>query len=171
MRPQSFLELRPTAGAVLPTGDQRDLFDDAASFGAQLAWEYKPDLHFVGAFGWSPTRHHLAMTDGDVNVFTYDVGVEFNLVRPMGPRWELKPFVGVGAGARTYDYAEPGVDAETCQSGYATLGTEFQRGFAALRLEARDYLYCYKNPVLDRNETRNEVGLSLGVAFHVGRNR
>ncbi|HSR41416.1 MAG TPA: hypothetical protein VLL48_04585 [Longimicrobiales bacterium] len=167
-----FLELRPTAGAVMPTGDQRDVVEDAAAMGLQLAWEQKPNLHFVASFGWSPANHKFAgVTDNDVQVFQYDVGAEFNLIRPLGEAWELKPFLGLGVGGRTYDYDEATFDTNTCQAGYATVGTEFQRGAAALRLEARDYLYCFDDPVLDESQTRNDVALSVGVAYHVGHRR
>ena len=169
MQPQRFLEIRPAAGAVLPTGDQRDLFDDAASFGLQTAFEVKPSLHLVATFGWTPVNQKFSNVDPDVNVFSYDVGAEFNLVVPMGQKWEWKPFVGAGVGGRTYDYDASTLGSHTCTAGYATLGTEFQYGVTALRLEARDYLYCYNDPVADENLTRNDIALSVGVAFHVGR--
>lgn len=169
-RPRA-LEIRPTAGAVVPTGDQRDVMDDAAAFGLQLGWELKPALHLVGSFGWSPTHHALAVVDHGVDVFHYDVGAEFNLIRSMGPRWDLKPFLGFGVGGRTYAYDASTLDTGTCQAGYATVGTEFQRGDMALRLEARDVLYCFKDPVQEKNLTRNDVALSMGVAYHVRRHR
>jgi hypothetical protein len=168
MRPQRFLEIRPEAGAMIPTSHQRDLFDDAASIGLQTAYELKPSLHLVASFGWMPAKHKLATLDKDVNVFSYDVGAEFNLIIPMGERWELKPFLGLGAGARTYDYDAPSLGTHTSPAGYATGGTEFQRGITALRLELRSYLYEYDHPVRDEKLTRNDLALSVGVAFHVG---
>jgi hypothetical protein len=162
------LELRPMAGALIPTGEQRDLFKDAAVYGAQVAMEYRSDLHFVASFGWSPGHDRFAVADHKVNVYQYDIGAEYNLIVPFGDRWELKPFLGVGGGARTYDYAAASLETQTCAAGYGTLGTELQYGAVALRLEARDYVYCFKNPVSDLSKTRNEVGLTAGFAYHIG---
>jgi hypothetical protein len=89
------LEPLPMAGALIPTGEQRDLFQDAAMYGAQVALEYRPNLHL--------------------------------------------------------------------------LGTELQSGVVALRLEARDYVSCFKNALTSESKTRNEVGLSAGFAYHIGR--
>lgn len=162
------LELRPLAGALIPTGDQRDLFKDAAMYGAQVALAYRPNVHFVGSFAWSPGRDRFAISDHKVNVYQYDVGAEYNLTYPLGSRWELKPFLGAGGGARTYDYEATTLETRTCAAGYGALGTELQYGVVGLRLEARDYLYCFKNPVSGQSNTRNEVGLTAGFVYHVG---
>jgi hypothetical protein len=172
MRTQRWLEIRPTAGAMLPTGDQRDMFDDAASFALQTAWAQSRNLHIVGSFAWIPTNHKFTgVSDPDVNLFQYDVGAEISMVRPMGERWDFRPFVGAGIGGRTYDYDAASLERKTSLAGYGTLGLEFQRGVAALRLEARDYLYQFKDPIQNENFTRNDVGLAVGVAYHIGRHR
>ena len=51
-------------------------------------------------------------------------------------------------------------------SGYGSLGTELQTGAVALRVEARDYMSCFKSPVTGLHDTRSDLGLSLGVAYH-----
>jgi hypothetical protein len=165
------LELRPMAGALIPTGDQRDLFKDAVLYGAQVAFEYRPNVHIVGSFGWSPGHDRFAVADQKVNLFQYDVGAEYNLLYPLGSGWELKPFLGAGVGARTYDYAAATLQTRTCAAGYGTLGTELQYGAVGLRLEARDYVHCFKNPVSDQSNTRNEVGLTAGFVYHLGHRR
>ena len=159
-------EFRPFAGANIPTGPQRDLFSDAPMMGAQLALEIKPSLHLVGQFGWIPSQTTYPFPDNDVNVYTYDLGIEVMAVQPLGGTWELKPFIGIGGGARTYAYS--GMETkQTCGSGYATLGTEFQLLPWALRLEARNNLYCYQSPFgAEESETRYDLGLTLGLAYH-----
>ena len=37
-------EIRPFVGMYVPTGDQRDLFENAAMYGLQAALEFRPDL-------------------------------------------------------------------------------------------------------------------------------
>lgn len=159
-------EVRPFAGANIPTGPQRDVFTDGGMLGAQVALEIKPSLHVLGTFGWVASQTTYFVSNDHVNVFTYDVGVEFGMVQPLGGSWELKPFAGIGAGGRTYTYRGPLPD-RTCGSGYVALGTEFQIAPWAFRVEARDNLFCYKAPLAGaKSQTRNDVGLSLGLAYH-----
>ena len=161
------LEIRPVAGGFLPTGDQHDLFKNAALFGMQLAYEIRPTLHSAGSFFWSPGQGKFIAGDNDVNVFQYDLGAEVNAVYELNPNWQLKPLLGVGLGARTYDYQSASLDANTCLSGYGAIGTELQYRAAAFRLEARNYVFCYDDPVIDEFKTRNEVGLTFGLAYHI----
>jgi hypothetical protein len=159
-------ELRPFAGVNLPTGTQRQLFTDAGMVGAQLALEIKPSFHLVGSFGWVASQNSYPVGDDNTDIFLYDVGVEFDLIQSLGGSWEFKPFIGAGAGARTYSFAGP-LRTRTCASGYATIGTEFQYAPWALRLEARDNLFCYKSPIAGvKSQTRNDIGLSFGLAYH-----
>lgn len=164
-----FLELRPLVGAYVPTGTQRDYFDDAALYGLQAAWEYRPTLHFVGSFTWSPGHDSFVAVDDAVNLFQYDVGAEFNLVRDIGNGWQFKPFLGLGVGGRTYNYDAVDLATNTFVAGYGVFGTEFQYGVVAIRLEGRDYLSAFKDPMIGGNKTRNDMGFSLGLAYHIGR--
>ena len=51
--------------------------------------------------------------------------------------------------------------------GYGALGTEFQVGRSAIRLEARDNVFCYKSPVAGvDSKTRTDIALALGLAYH-----
>ncbi len=69
---------------------------------------------------------------------------------------------------RTYAFQELGLTDKTCFAGYGALGTEFQIARTALRLEARDNVFCYRSPVPGvSSKTRNDIGLSLGVAYHL----
>jgi hypothetical protein len=48
------------------------------------------------------------------------------------------------------------------------VGTEFQIARTALRLEARDNVFRYRSPISGvSSKTRNDVGLSFGVAYHL----
>ena len=159
-------EIRPFIGANVPTGEQRNLFTDAALLGAQIALELRPTVHVVGTFGWAASQTSYNIPDDNVNMFTYDVGVEMSLVQSLGGAWELKPFVGLGAGARTYAYSGDLPD-QTCGSAYLGGGTEFQLVPWAFRLEARYNAFCYQTPfTTDESETRYDLGLTLGLAYH-----
>lgn len=160
-------ELRPFVGAYLPTGAQRDLFKDASLFGIQGALEVKPTFHLLGTFSWVPVHDKFSGFDENVNVFAYDVGTEFGMIHSLGSGWELKPFLGLGVGARTYAYKASGLSNNTCAAGYGALGSEFQFDKVALRFEARDNVFCYRSPIAGvATATRNDVGLAFGFAYH-----
>ena len=160
-------ELRPFVGAHLPTGDQRSLFKDALMVGAQGALELRPTFHILTTFGWIHGRNKYAVANDNVNIFAYDLGVEWNMIRAFDPTWRLSPFLGVGAGGRTYSFRESTLSTRTCAAAYGALGTELQVRSVALRVEARDNVFCYRAPVAGGESwTRNDVGISFGVAFH-----
>jgi hypothetical protein len=159
-------EFRPFAGANIPTGPQRDVFTDGGMLGAQVALEINPSLHVLGSFGWVASQTTYVVSNDHVNMFTYDVGVEFDVVQPLGGAWELKPFAGIGAGGRTYTYRGPLPD-RTTPSAYVAVGTEFQISPWAFRLEVRDNVFGYKAPLAGAEmDVRNDIGLSLGLAYH-----
>jgi len=167
-RPRVRPEIRPYAGALIPTGDLRNFFHDAPMVGVQAAVELKPSLHLVGAFGWVAAQNRFPVAQDNVNVFKYDVGMELGLVRSLGGAWELRPFIGAGIGGRTYDYQAASLATKTCTSGYGAVGTEFQIARTALRLEARHNVFCYRSPITSgSSQTRSDIGLTFGVAYHL----
>lgn len=160
-------EIRPFVGMYIPTGDQRDLFDDAAMLGVQAALELRPSFHLLGTVGWAPGQTKYAVANDNVQIFQYDVGMELNLVRPLGESWLFKPFLGFGGGARTYLYEDDNLKNRTCAAGYGALGAELEFNRAAIRLEGRDNVFCFRSALPDiKSKTRNDVGLSLGLAYH-----
>lgn len=161
-------EIRPFAGALIPTGPQRDLYLDAAMVGIATAVEVKPSFHVLGTFSWVASQDRYGFAQNNVSIFQYNVGAELGFVRPLGGNWELRPFMGVGVGGRTYAYQAPTLKDRTCFAGYGAVGTEFQLARTALRLEARDNVFCYKAPIAGvASKTRNDIGLSLGIAYHL----
>ncbi len=161
-------EIRPFVGASIPTGKQRDLFKNAPMYGVQAALELKPTMHLLGSFSYVPGQNKYSVARDNVNIFQYDAGMEFDMVHALGAGWELKPFVGLGAGARTYQFQSKQLNDKTCAAGYGALGTEFQYSPIALRLEARDNLFCYRSPMAGvRAGTRNDVGVAFGLAYHM----
>jgi hypothetical protein len=164
---QSTPEIRPFVGALIPTGDQRNVINDATLVGGQLALEMNGFLHLVGTFGYAgPNFDQQVATSGHVHIYQYDLGGEMFKDMELSSGWRLRPFFGLGAGLRTYDLTEAG--SENYPAGYGALGSEFQLSRFALRIEARDYLTRFKG--LSGNEdaaTRNEVALSAGLAYHL----
>ena len=115
--PGAKAEIRPFVGASIPTGAQRDLFNDAPVFGLQGAMELKPTLHLVGTFGWVPGQNEYVSARDNVNMFAYDVGLELSMVRPLGGNWQFRPYAGIGGGGRTYAYEADQLADKTCVAG------------------------------------------------------
>jgi hypothetical protein len=166
--PKAGPEIRPVVGAYVPLANQADNFKSAVLVGGQLAFEMSNNFHILGSFGWVPqTVKFTGLSTDGADIYQYDAGVEFNLVRHLNARWYWRPFAGLGAGGRTYHYAAAGVGSRTCTAGYGTLGSEFQRGIYALRFEARDNVSCFESPIAGLKKTNNDLTFSIGLAYHI----
>ena len=98
-------ELRFTSGAFVPTGDQRNVLEDAQVTGAQLAWVVRPSLAITGALAWARSRDIATTGAPKLDVFSSDLGVEARPARWVAGRAvTFSPFVGMGAGVRSYNY-------------------------------------------------------------------
>jgi hypothetical protein len=160
-------EVRPFIAAYLPEGGLGNDFKSATTLGAQAAYELSPNFHVLGSLGWTHGHNTYAALDDDRTwIWQYDVGAELNLVRKLGDQWLLRPFGGLGAGGRTYDYRASSVGKNTCATGYASAGTELQRGILAWRFEGRGYLACFESPITGKKQTRNDYSLAFGAAWH-----
>jgi hypothetical protein len=159
------LELRPYAGMYVPLTSHRYDFKDAATYGAQAAYELGDYFHVVGTFGWTDAQTKLGLSRNNVYLYSYDVGAEANMLYDLPANWLWRPFIGVGGGGRTYDY-EGSIASRTCTAGYAAIGTEMQRSVIAYRIEARDYLNCFESPITGKKKTRNDALFTFGIALH-----
>ena len=160
-------EIRPLVGVYMPTGQMRDELKAATMLGVQGALELSRNWHVLGNVTWAHGHNKYALSTDRTDVWQYDVGAEGNLVRSMGGRWLLRPFLGLGAGGRTYDHHAGALESKTCTAAYGSLGSEVQWLRVALRLEGRGYLSCFESPTTRKKDTRNDVGLSVGLAFHL----
>lgn len=160
-------ELRITSGALVPTGDQRGSLRNAKTTAAQLSWVVRPSLAITGTFAWARSRDVATVGSPKLDVFTSDVGVEAR-----GRQWltgravTFSPFVGLGAGARSYNHRKLDVDATTNLAGYGAIGGELGWRRVGVRLEARDYATGFK-PLIGAGESkaRNDVVVMVGLRF------
>lgn len=160
-------ELRPFVGAYVPTGAMRDVMKSSALFGVEGAFEVNPNFHVIGTFSWVPTHNKFTGYDENLSVYAFDVGAELGLVRALSDGWELKPFLGLGAGARQYDYKDNRFQTQSWGAGYLSVGTEFQLNVIALRMEARENFFGYRSPLANATPTtRNDATVLFGLAYH-----
>ena len=160
-------ELLFSSGALVPTGAQRGALKDAPLSTAQLSYVVRSRLAVTTTVGWARSRDLAAAGDPKLNVFTYDVGAEARAFRwRASDAVALTPFVGVGVGARSYDYRGLDADATHNVAGYGAVGGELGAGRVRLRLEVRDYLTGFRplsggGPSATRNDVVTLVGLRL----------
>ena len=159
-------EIRPYAGAYIPTGDQRDLLKDAVIVGGQASYRILPQLALTGTVGWAPSKDRITPGDQKLDLWQYDIGAELR-----APSWftsgpmDFTPFVGLGAGGRTYNYRDLDVDSKTNVAGYGVLGGELGFGRIGWRVEARDYVSQFKPFTGGDSKTRNDVTVATGVTL------
>ncbi len=157
--------IAPLVGAYVATGDQRNLLDDSLLSGVTLSYDLHRHLAAVGSFSWTPAQN---LRGDDLDLLQYDLGVQGQYPIALAPSLTLTPFVGVGLGARTYDYRDLRVDAETDPAGYASAGAGLEYQTLELRLTARDYVSAFDGVGVEGDSTaRNDLALfaSVGLRF------
>lgn len=169
---QSSFAIRPNVGVFVPTGDQRDLLDDAVLVGLQASYDITPSFALIGSFGWAPSKD-LTLGKEKVDLFQYDLGIEGrlpNLTPSAGI--STRPYAALGAGGRTYDYRDlADANAQTNFLGYGAVGVDLAQatGPIGIRLEARDNVTAFKGlrGELAERKARNDLQFSAGltVAF------
>lgn len=158
-------ELRFTSGGLVPTGHLRDAIRNAELSAAQVSWRVRPQLAITGTFGWARSRDLSASGSPKLDVFTSDLGIEATPDRwRMGTRTTLTPFVGAGAGARSYNHRSLDIDATHNLAGYVAAGGEIGFRRVGIRLEARDYVTGFR-PVAGAgtSELSNDVVVMVGL--------
>src|SRR5690606_26197764 len=102
-----------------------------------------------------------------LDVFLYDLGAELRTPRPVARgAFTLRPFVGLGGGARSYNHRSLDVDATHDPAAYGGVGAEIGVRRVRLRLEARDYVTGFAplagvGPARVRNDVVLLAGLRL----------
>jgi len=165
------VEIRPYVGALVPTGDQRDLLKDAVLVGAQASYGLTSNFTIIGSFGWSPSEDKTLAASNKVDLYQYDLGVEgrLNDLTANSPV-STRPYATLGLGGRTYNYRDlAGADAQTNFLGYGAIGLDIapQSGPLGFRVEARDNVSAFKGlrGELAESKARNDLQFSGGVTW------
>lgn len=156
----------PFVGAYVPTGDQRDLLEDAVSAGLTASYEVHPYVAVLASFAWAPTKVKALALHDDLDLFQYDLGLEGHYPFPVAVGWSLQPFLGLGAGARTYRFRNLDVSSQTDFAGYVSAGLGLERGPFALRLSVRDYVSAFDGLTGGESSTaRNDLSMVIGAGM------
>jgi len=161
------IELRPFAGALIPTGPARAYLKNALLAGGQVSVRILPQLAATGTFGWSPNTDRSFLGAPTLDVYQYDVGVEGRAAGLFqGDNWYLTPFAGLGGGGRTYNYRNLSLRSTTDVAGYGAVGADVGYGRIGLRVEGRDYISQF-HPLNGVGTTVNHNDVALGAGVTV----
>ena len=99
-----------------------------------------------------------------LDMFSYDVGAEYRLARRRSDRrFNVKPFAGIGVGARIYNYRDAGLATTHNRAAYASAGGEIGLARVRVRLEVRDYLTWIDSARAGAGARRNDVTVMAGL--------
>jgi len=169
--PPKAFTLRPVAGALLPTGDERDLLKNAVLVGGQATYSFIPSLAVVGSFGWSPSKDKTSPVQTKVDLYQYDLGIEARASNlTSSSDISTRPYAAIGGGARSYDLRNvPGASTQTNPLAYGAVGLDLAQSSGAIgvRLEVRDNVTWFKGlrGELQDRKTRNDLQLAAGLTF------
>jgi hypothetical protein len=107
-----------STGTLVPTGVQRDVFENAALTVGQLSYAVRRPLAIMSWFGCARSRDLASAGGPKVDVFTCDLGVEARASQwRAGDAITLSAFARGGAGGRSDNYRSLELDAtRNCDS-------------------------------------------------------
>jgi hypothetical protein len=161
------VEVRPFAGALIPTGPSREFLKNALLAGGQVSVRILPQLAATGTFAWSPNNDRSFLGAPTLDVYQYDLGLEARGAGWFeGDGWHFTPFAGLGVGGRTYNYRNLDFRSTTDVDGYGAVGGELGYGRIGLRVEGRDYISQF-HPLNGIGPTANHNDVALGAGVTV----
>jgi hypothetical protein len=168
---QSAFQVRPLVGALVATGDQRDVLKNAVLVGGQGSYTLNQNFGLVGSFGWSPNEDKTSTLRPKLDLYQYDLGIQGRLSDlTSGSAVATRPYAVIGGGARTYDLRNvPSASTQTNPLGYGAVGLDLDdaSGRFGLRLEARDNVTAFKGlrGELQDRKARNDLQFVAGLTF------
>jgi hypothetical protein len=165
--PRPHLELLVSSGRLVPTGNRNDVIQSAGMTTLQLSWVARPTLAITATGGWARSRDLGSSDEPRLDILAYDVGAELRAARPVARgAVSFRPFVGAGAGGRSYDYRHLTVDATHQLAAFGSAGGELGFRRVHVRLELRDYLSGF-TPLQGGgpSTTRNDLVVMVGLRY------
>ena len=151
-------------GGFVPTGAARGTVSNGYAIGAQIGIGLTPRVATVATTFVTQTKFR-AIDVNEVTLVQYDVGLEFAPGAPHESTHRVIPFVGLGAGGRTYDVRNAGRATRTFPAGYVGAGGEIRLRRLAFRMEARGYA-SRQEAAAGARVTRTDVAGLAGLAVH-----
>lgn len=160
----SMFAMHVLLGGFVPTGAARGTVSNGYAIGAQIGIALTPRVATAATVFVTQTKFR-AIDVNEVTIIQYDVGVEFAPGAPHESTHRVIPFVGLGAGGRTFDVRDAGTATTTYPAAYLGAGAEIRFQRLALRMEARGYASRQESDG-GATVTRTDVVGLAGLAMH-----
>jgi hypothetical protein len=168
------IDIRPTAGAFIPTGDQLRAIGRGAVLGFGVGVALHPMVAVVGNAAFITSSDQSRPTEDYVGIYQFDIGAEgsapaFGVYRG----FTLKPYGGIGIGMRRYAPNVRVLEAVNKGLGYGALGLEFPFDRGGLRLGGRVNISKFEGfddtatVDFDRDSQKMDFSIELGVRVRI----
>lgn len=159
------LQVALLGGGWFATQDERSQLEDAPLMGLQLVADLCPWAGLAGTVQWIPTTAKQ-LGDARVDLFQYDLALRAQHAFRLTEGLALRPFLGVGLGARTVSFHDPSLQGGTGFAWHTAAGAELLHRSLAFGLTARHQLYSPNTAALgDGTQADVEVFATAGWRF------
>lgn len=158
-------DLRLEGGGWVPTGALSGDLKASGIVGVSAGWNYAHDWTAVVAAYWSPSEDKAVSGGMQVNIYQYDVGLEWSTRMNSIAQWDVSPFLGAGVGNRSYSPKRATEPEQESIDGYVTAGLAFNAEQATWRFGVRDYVSGWKGIMKTQSGTGNDLVILAGIGF------
>jgi len=158
----------PIAGVYIPMNKNSEELSTTVTLGVQVRGELTKYFGLTATIWWAGSEAELpSLFDGvePIDLYHYDLGVEFRPPPLFQEHKNVTPFLGIGAGGVTYDFRDICGSAESDFSAFASMGLEVLVEHLAFRLEGRGYLWEFDGFFGEKPESEKRNGLTVSAGF------
>lgn len=158
-------DLRLEGGGWVPTGTMSNDLKAAGTVGVTAGWTFSPNWTAVVAAYWTPSEDKVLTSEMQVNIYQYDVGLEWSTKTSRIARWDVMPYIGGGLGSRSYSPRRATEPDQESIDGYLSAGLAFAAEQATWRFGVRDYISGWKGIMKTKSATGNDLAILAGIGF------
>jgi hypothetical protein len=158
-------EIRLEGGAWYPMTPISDDLKAAGTVGAAASWMFSPDWSALISASWTPTQDKDPSGSMHVNMYQYDVGIEWSTKTGEVYAWDISPFLGAGLGGRSYSPQRTTEPGQNVFGGYLAAGLSFGYEQATWRIGLRDDVTGWNGIMKTKSTTGNDAAIIGGIGF------
>lgn len=158
-------DFRLEGGGWVPTGTMANDLKAAGTVGLTAGLKFSPDWTALISAYWTPSEDKVVSGEMQVNIYQYDVGLEWSTKTSRIARWDVMPFFGAGLGNRSYSPRRATEPDQNAFDGYLAGGIAFAAEQATWRIGVRDYVSGWKGIMKTQSATGNDLAILAGIGF------
>lgn len=158
-------EIRLEGGGWFPASPISDALKSAGTVGATASWMFSPDWSTLLSGAWTSSQDKDPSGSLHVNIYQYDVGIEWSAKAAELNRWDLRPYVGAGLGGRSYSPERATEPSQSVFDGYLSAGLSLWLEEATWRVGLRNYISGWNGLMKTQSATADDVAIIAGFGF------